>query len=248
MAPIDIIGSEEATQISSSSTWSRRDGEVDQQVFKGPTDAMNTLFTSLKNNPLYDTIEIRRGDGHAVLTVSIAEDVQTPALNDIWELLGREIVKDIRTHQDFNQSADQVAISDVDKAIRNNDLNFSPTAGTATTYFDLRKRGTSQYVRSQPILRRSVRTSDRGILDIAWDGVDRAWRLNNESGSPNPPAALIGDVGSMPEADATKKQWLKKAPQKRQVTPTLYEVVFEWHFARRWSEALYEGDSETDNP
>ena len=247
-APLDIIGSEEGLVVSTTTSWSRRDGEVGGSHLEGPIDAINTAYTGFKNNPSIDTIDKRTGNGKGSLDITVAEDFQTTELNDIWELLGREIVKDIRTHQDFNQSADQENIAAARIAVEEGKAAFTPAAGAATTYFALRVRGTSQYVRSQPILRRSVRTSDRGILDIAWDGVDRAWQLNNETGSPNPPSELVGDINSMPEADATAKQWLKKAPQKRQVTRTLYEVVFEWHYARRWSNALYDGDSETDNP
>ena len=249
MAPVNIIGGEDAQEASSSATWSRRDGEVGISVIEGPIDAINTAYAGFKNNPATDTVSVRRANGRGTIELTIAESTQTAALNDIWELLGREIVKDIRTHQDYNQTADQSAIAAARVAVeQGRGADFTPAAGAATDYLALRLRGTSQYVRSQPILRRSVRTSDRGILDVAWDGVDRAWQLNGESGSPNPPADLVGDINQMPEGSASAKQWLKKAPQKRQVTRTLYEVVFEWHFARRWSNSLYNGDSETDNP
>jgi len=249
MAVVDTIGTEDATKTGSVQTWSRRDGEVLTETYEGPIDAINTIYGSLKDS-VYDTLNVRRNGGKGVLELTVSDDNQSLAQNDIWELLGREIVKDLRTHQDFNQTADQMYI---DKAVTAINTGVGATINTtgwttpAATYLAIRLRGTSQYVRSQPILRRSIRTSDRGVLDVAWDGVDRAWKLNGQTGSPNPPADLVGDINGMPEANSAKKQWLKKAPLKRQVTPQLYEVAFEWHFARDWSVTLYEGTAGSEN-
>jgi len=248
---VDVIGTEDTTRTSTTKTWSRRDGEQESKVIAGERSAAETTYEGFKGNTDTDTLVLRTEGGKGVVEVTLAQDDQTPALNDIWELLGREVLKDIRTHQDYNQSADQDEMDLARTAVlegRGAIISTSGWSSESVDYLGLLLRGTSQYVRSQPILRRSVRTSDRGILDIAWDGVDRAWKLNNETGSPNPPADLVGDISAMPEADGSKKQWLKKAPQKRQVTRTLYEVVFEYHFARRWSNSLYAGDAETDNP
>jgi len=246
---IDNIGSDDATKTGSVQTWTRRDGEVLSETYEGPIDAINTLYGSLKNS-IYDSLNVRRDGGMGTLELTYSEDSQTPALNDIWELLGREVVKDLRTHQDFNQSADQEDIDKANTAINTGTGGIISTTGwttAAVTYLAIRLRGTTQYVRSQPILRRSIRTSDRGILDIAWEGVDRAWKLSGESGSPSPPSDLVGNINGMPEADAAKRQWLKKAPQKRQVTRQLYEVSFEWHFARDWSVSLYGGTAGSEN-
>jgi hypothetical protein len=41
---------------------------------------------------------------------------------------------------------------------------------------------------------------------------------------------------------------LKRAPQVRSLDRGRFQIVQEWWFSKRWSYALYEGDSEADNP
>jgi hypothetical protein len=90
------------------------------------------------------------------------------------------------------------------------------------------------------------------VLQAVYKGVDRAQRLHGDDGSPNPvflgQAQLMTALNEIPEADHTKKQWLKRMPQTRSIGRNHYGLVYEWWFARRWSYATYAGDNEDGNP
>jgi hypothetical protein len=121
-----------------------------------------------------------------------------------------------------------------------------------STYAKLLLRGVGEFVRSTAILRATTVVNARTVAKASWEGVDRAWTLSGESGSPNPPgtgsAGIVGLIDDMPDHDDEKKQWLKRAPQVRSLDRGRFQIVQEWWFARRWSYSLYEGDNEADNP
>jgi len=247
MSELDQIGFDGMTKISTGTVYSKRDGRTVVRVYRGPIDKAEILFNQFKSDFLVDDVQIARESGIGTVSVCQADDLNSVTDQSIWELGGERMLKDIRTHQSFNQSADQDAI-EIARVAAELGEKITPVAGAATTYYGLRRRGTQEYLRSQPVLRQSIRTSQRGSIVVSWAGVDRAWKLQGESGSPGPPLNLVGTINNMPEADGNKKQWLKMAPQLTQVTSRLWQINFEWIFARQWSNTLYEGTAGTDNP
>ena len=94
------------------------------------------------------------------------------------------------------------------------------------------------------VLTRTINVAKRSTVVPSWEGVDRAHKIN-ESPGPEPPSVLLGTIENHPEADETKKQWLKNAPQVRQVSRSRYGIVESWMFAASHSLTLYGGDSDT---
>lgn len=113
-------------------------------------------------------------------------------------------------------------------------------------YKRLMERGVTEYVRSTIVLRRTITAGRRSAIKASWAGVDRAWKLDGEEGSPNlkrnGQAALIGVIEDHPEYSPDLKQWLKKAPQIQEIGKRRYSITYEWWFALSWSSVLYAGD------
>ena len=60
---------------------------------------------------------------------------------------------------------------------------------------------------------------------------------------PTVPPDVIGQIAAMPNASATKKQWLTRAPTVCKVSKREFEIVQDLWFAEAWSESLYAGDT-----
>jgi len=255
-----VIGLNDFTLTSTSRTWSKDNGQGTVKNYEGPIDKIKEFFESQIDDPAIDTMRNLSNNGKGVLEVTFVDDdgsgegLVTAENNDIWELIGQDLFKNIRAHETFNVDNDQPALEEVRKAVEAADKDLQAlTAGEPQeTYQKLLLQGTDEYARTAVILRRSINAGSRTLLQASWLGVDRAWELDNEVGSPNlrttGDAAIIGAIAEMPDEDGTKKQWLKRAPQIRTQGRRSWSIVQEWWFARRWSATLYEGDAEAGNP
>jgi len=198
----------------------------------------------------------------------------TRELNTIWEIVSQDLYKNLRAFPGtvdpatvkFNLDANQRDLEEVRVYVESGGLRGTLPAGSPMDeYYNLLIRQTQQYVRSAMILRSSIAVGSRSLVTAAWEGVDYAWTLNGteteadaaetlgmQMGNPNlattGDATIIGAVAAMPEFDATKKQWLKRAPQIRAVSRRRYSIVQDWWYARDWSHILYLGDDVAGNP
>ena len=272
-----IIGLYNYTKVGTRREYSQDMGQTTVETYQGPVSKINDLFDasvlSVQDGTV-DKVTTGRENGLGVLELHYADgdatnDVNATVQNNtIWELVGQDLYKNLRSFgfaaggdlaaagvQRFNLDADQASLENARGYFESagNDPNFfAPAAEPAVTYLALLQRGVDQYVRSAVVLRSTITVSRRSLVAGRWVGVDRAWKLDGEDGSPNldsvGQSAIIGSINEMPEADDTKKQWLKRAPQITMASRKAYTIAQEWWFARRWSHNLYLGDSEDGNP
>lgn len=254
----EIIGFDGYTLTKQRKGWSKSNGETQILTYKGPKDKIDDYYESIINADSVDSIDMDIDGGMGILEITVVDldgsgGPVTGENNDVWELVGQDLFRNVRAHETFNQDANQADLEEVREAIEKADKAFAvPAADPEQTYYKLLLRGNDEYVRTSAILRRTINVGPRTLVTAAWEGVDQAWKMNGEEGSPNlrttGDAQIIGAVNSMPDADATKKQWLKRAPQIRGIGNRRYSLIYEWWFARRWSEVLYGGDEEDGNP
>ena len=253
-----IIGLNGVVRVSRKKRWTAARGHHYVEVWRGPIVKVEEYYESLQNAQGIDALDFDDAQGKPVgtLTVTRADDDGTgqgsnEELNTQWELVGQDLYKDIRAHETFNQDADQVNLElcreHVERAIAA-ELPEGIAGEPFETYTKLLRRGTNQFLRSVAVLRKTIIVGPDNVIVPTWDGVDRAWKLDNEAGSPEPPNALIGDIVSLPEGNNLKKQWLKRAPNRTQISELDWRISQEWWYAARWSYALYVGDDEDGNP
>jgi len=267
MAVLDIIGTDGMTRTSHNEHWSRRNGPGFREVWKGPPDRAQTFYETYINSSQIDDVDLDIDGGVGVVTITTSEatinggTVNTEELNVIWEMTGNDLYKDIMQHQTFSKyivggaAIAQKELQQVIIEFEKGNIEFTPAAGVPTLLRDIRQTGQTQYVRSVPILRKTIQVSSRSVTASSWLGVDRAHTLKGNQGEaedtwygPNPPTELIGRIDQMAEADDAKKQWLKRAPQTRQVGRHDFSEIQEWWFAKAWSETFYGGTNEDGNP
>jgi len=265
--PLKIVGLNDYTRTGARQRWSQVDGYTTVYTYKGPADKLTTFFLSLVGTDPIDITEIDITEGVATVQVTYEDEDGSGGgaatdYNITWELIGQDLFKDIRTFDgtalgttSFNRDADQAALEAVKKKFLECKIDSAYLAGLVGTpllYAKFLMRGSAEYVRTQVILRKSIKVGRRSAMTASWVGVDEAWSLAGGSGSPDPSgvgsSALIGTIASMPEADNTKRQWLKRAPQMRQIGGNKWSITQDWWFARRWSYNLYLGNSEDGNP
>jgi hypothetical protein len=149
----------------------------------------------------------------------------------------------------------QTQLAGIRRAVELADVAQMPTGSDTYIpdkyYRMLMERGVTQYVRSTIVLRRTITCGRRSNIKASWAGVDRAWKLAGQTGSPNlkrsTQGALIGVIEDHPDFDIDGFQWLKKAPQVQEVGRRRYNITYEWWFAKSWSYVLYGGEGIATN-
>lgn len=221
------------------------------------------------------TLDRQDGMGLVTVTVVDDDGEGNPPSNednDLWEIIGQDTYKDLmsfngrsdngadakinftRTGFDDSGNTDPAndiptalatirrAVEEANPALYTNASDYSPQL----YYKRLLERGVTEYVRSTIVLRRTITCGRRSNIKASWAGVDRAWALDGEAGSPNlkknGQAALIGIMEDHPDFNVNLKQWLKKAPQIQEVGRRRYTITYEWWFAKSWSWVLYGGN------
>jgi hypothetical protein len=267
MSVIQILGANNYTLVGTRKEYDQESGESTVTTYQGPIDKIDELYAETRNDVidgLYDKVTTGKKDGMGQLEISVSDsgDAAEEDTNTVWELVGQDIYKNIRSYNG-DVTSSEAFNKDTNQTDLENTRLFFETAGQEgvdpgddepqATYLQLLMRGTDQYVRSIAVLRSRITVSRRSQITCDWTGVDRAWRLTGDSASGGPnlnlgQAALLGQISSMPEADDTKKQWLKRAPSLTMTGSKSYTMTQEWWFARAWSENLYDGDAADGNP
>lgn len=264
-----VLGLDGYTQVGTRREYTQDLGLSTVISYEGPIDKIDALFASSVLSVQagnVDKVTTSKKDGLGVVELSYADgdasqdDPNTIQNNTIWELIGQDLYKNLRSYggevsgsQAFNAAADQSALENVRLYFETAKTQGTvPSGEPQETYYKLLMRGTDQYVRSAAVLRSSITVSRRSLVAGKWIGVDRAWTLDGQTGSPNldtvGQGAIIGAISEMEEADAAKKQWLKRAPQITMSSKRSYSITQEWWYARDWSHNLYDGDDLTTNP
>lgn len=255
MAEPTIFGANEMTQSGKRREYKLGETYAWHLSYEGPIGKAEDFANAAEKLSGVREVTLEKEDGIGRVWIRKQEPSVDPELNVTWEVLPQEAYYDLRTHQhptnpnySFCLDADQDNILDAWKAAQAGNKGFTPVGAPATRFFKIMRRGTEQYVRSLIILQKSVKVAYDSTVSASWIGVDRAWQITSEIASPSPPSTILGLIAEHPLADATKKQWLKRGPCVRQFDTGLFTIQYQWWFAKRWSEALYEGNVEDGNP
>jgi len=258
MAIEEIIGSEEMTKVSTKKKFTDENGTTMLELYEGPEEAGVALydgFVSDVSAGILLSCDYEFSGGVARVTAEYPTDEDgdytTDEDNVVWNLVPQDVEKPLRSYdgaitdtQAFNQDGDQKALEKVRQAWERAE-DYTPAADPATTYQKHLFRGTTAYIRTGVILRKTLKVATGSDVTAAWSNVDRAQLLDdtgfNESGSNN--KDLIGSITEMPEEDSTKKQWFKRAPQLQPIGDNKYMLTQDWWFAREWSANLYDGNA-----
>jgi cell division protein FtsX len=253
---VSIIGANEVTRFRRRRIKKTGNAASLQEWYKGPIGVAEAFFNSNLDNDDIDEINLSVQKAHGVITITYSDNDGSgdggggggdDELEEIWEILSDDLEKDLRQHDEFNKTADQGQLEAARQAYMEGDYNKAPAAGVAEVYHTLLMLGVTSYVRTAAILQRTIRVGRQSAAKASWAGVDQAWKLQGEEGSPDPTEDIIGVTTDMPEADESKKQWLKRGPNVRQVEDHGYEIVQSWWFAANWSNTLYVGTDEDGN-
>jgi hypothetical protein len=251
-----IYGLDDVSLTEKQTVWEQSTGSMVREVYKGPRekaeDKFDDLLEAAEDN---DAIRLTVKNGMGTVEVTYQDEATvSEEENETWEVQADPLEKPLESFggraedanaQQFNKDADQAGIQFVRERFESGDRQLVPSIEPALTYSRLLARGVNHYRRSGCVLVRHLIITSTSELAASWSGVDRAQQIATDDG-PNPPVAIIGAISEMPDYDEDKKQWLKNAPQIRQLSRGTYDVVQSWQFAKRWSYTLYGGDVEAD--
>mgnify|MGYP001617272885 CR=1 FL=1 len=245
MSTPTIKGANAVTRTSRTREFTRAGGTAWVETWVGPIAKAEYKYAGLIAVLGNNRVRLVTEGGVGVVELQYAAQDTVADVSEQWELLGGRLERPLEAHPDLNKTADQAAVAQAQKAIEEAYADYSPVAGAATTYYKIRRRGTTHFIRSAAVLRSTVMANRKSQLRASWKGVDRAQILYVAPG-PRPPSDLLGPIGEMADFTAGKKQWLKIAPVIQPAGPDLYRIVQDFLFAFRWSATLYAGDVESD--
>lgn len=242
-----VLGTTEIIRLPDKRTWNQTDGTQTFHRFAGTAEAVQRKFNELaaagSSSGVDDLDEDITGKA-GKLVCRVIEDSgtasggNTEALNAVWEVLAQDILKPIETHTDFN-SVLTTRKRLIEKEARD---PGTQTLGTMTdaekSLYGYYANQVLDFMLTEFIIRKTIVASTRSELTLNYASANRVVTL----ASIDPPSVLIGSLTSLPKMDGTSGQWewLKKAPQVRQVGKRKFQLVYEWHGAERWAE-IYGG-------
>lgn len=226
-------------------------GELLTEHFTGTLEACLTKAMELRQTRPDIAFAIESADGPLWQIVVRSPDFSDVNPNDtttIWELLGNEIHKDVYQHPRSLQITDHDL-----KVIRNfiNDpqANSSPAftgGGTLTTYalalYSLLLKGTTAFVTSQYVLRRTRIVSNKYQVALAFNQVDHIWSSAQITSTESVAIPVMISMDQIPiPASQSGYQWgwLKKSPTVQQTGGNRFQITQEW-WLEQWSTYLYD--------
>jgi len=242
-----VKGSSEIIPLPDTHTWDLADGTQTFKEFAGTKAAILQKFRELAAagadsgvDALRDTYNGQSGrlSCRVIDDSGGADGGNTEAVNAIWELIANDVLKPIETHSDFDSIA-----ADRKREIENYVRSATDYPATLSGAAELSLAGYYAYqVLDFPvtelILRKSIVVSSRSTITAAYANMNRVVTLASIA----PPSALLGTLTILPLMGGLSGawEWLKKAPQVRQVAKRKFQIIYEWHGAERWA-AIYGG-------
>ena len=247
--PMVVLGANGAVLRGKTAQWNYPTGESIQDHYRGVYNAVASLYLTYKSvagfSPAIDSLQLTYEKGMGELTVSWVED--GPVL---WELCSNMQTIQIELHPAFATGGTYVLtdaeVHAVQTAIalginrnpaqydKDGVLLAAPFDGSAFTanqekLYGFLSRGVDTYYQNAYVLRSTQTCSKRSTLAASYTGVN-AVVTTGFSSSAN---TLIGNIPA--------GEWLKQAPQVRQVTNRKWNIVQEFWYAPKWSQILYGG-------
>lgn len=259
-----VYGATGMTKVSQQQGYSRDRGYTTRIRYVGTRASATSAFAAWVSDPAIAEVQWV-DEKKGIIDVTYEDDDGTGTgggtwdADSTWELVAQDVqlplltfggIPEFVTVKAFNKDADQELLAQIKELVAQNKYMSGLGAGTtADVYQNLLRRGTTEYIRNCVILRQSLVVKRTSTAECRWAGVDRAWLFTGETGSPeHVPRILIGSVESMPDYDATKRQWLKRAPSMQQVGRSRFRMSQDWWFQKNWSYNLYLGTDEDGNP
>jgi hypothetical protein len=247
--PLVVLGEGGAVLRGKTAGWNYPTGESVQEHYRGVYNAVQALYTTYKAvagySPAIDSLQLTYEKGMGELTVSFVQD--GPVL---WELCSNMQTIQIELHPmfaaggakvltDAQVHAVQVAISlginqnpaqrDKDGALLAAPFDGSAFTANQSTLYAFLSRGVDSYYRTAYVLRSTQTCSKRSTLAASYTGVNAVVATGFAAAA----NTLIGEIPA--------GEWLKQAPQVRQVTNRKWNIVQEYWWAPQWSALLYGG-------
>lgn len=251
-----------------SQSYSPTTGLVSTYVYEGTEAAINGQANNLpKNQGL-----IISTDGSQAPMWRLT--VQTPdiAITSVWNIDCNDIERTLYEHPTFlalgaamltfiKKYVDEGTFSTLDAALAFDIAQGLPDGAsgppmssaltitnTARALWDLLRKGTDSYVRSQYVVKNTITLSTLTSFVVTWGGVDKIYTLAQiltESGGIDIPALLTLEtipIPTAPSSDAGQATyvsgWLKKGPKFEQFAQGKYQYVAEW-WLDIWSTDIY---------
>ena len=248
-----VKGSSDIIRLPDKRTWNLNDGVQTFKRFQGTDDAIKAKFNELSSGVDDEGAPVDTGiddlnediDGKVGrLLARVIEDSggsagsNTEALNAVWEVIANDILKPIETHSYFDAiTAERKRY--VEDAARNADALDAAATDTEKILYTYYSVQMLDYILTEFIIRKSTVVSSRSAITASYTDTNRVVTL----ASIGPPSALLGSLTSLPKGDGTSGawEWLKKAPQVRQISRRKFQISYEWHGAERWSLRFYGG-------
>lgn len=250
-----IIGNADIVELSPKRTWNATDGVQTYRRFAGTANAVIAKFNELSaavNSGVDDLDEDINGKA-GMLLARVLEDSggasggNTEELNAVWEVYAQPLLKPIESHTDFDSIKAKHKRA-IEKAARDAEpIPATDPDGEAWTPTDAEKMLYAYYA-NQVLdfkmfnleLRKSTILSSRTEITASYAHINEVVDL------PSIPFALIGVLTNLPKMDGSTGawQWLKEAPQIRQVAKRKFQLSYSWTGAERWAE-IYPGGSWT---
>jgi hypothetical protein len=245
-----ILGDSNIIQLPDKRVWNLTDGWTTLKRYTGTSDAIKAKANELASSSSgVDNIDEEITGKSGQLICKVIEDSgsssggNTEEANALWELIGQDILKPIEQHADFLTAITPNRKRQINKYIE--DTIKATADGIPAPSTDVEKalagylsHQTLDFVLTQLIIRKSIILSTKSSITASYTSMNRVVTLE----SINPPSILLGTLTSLPLEDGTSGawEWLKKAPQLRQVEKRKFQLIYEWWGAEKWAE-IYGG-------
>lgn len=227
------------------------------EVWQGTEAAINGLIASLRP---YQTWEINDSNAPifevTIRSPEMPESDQDDALIT-WEMIGNDLQKDIYEHPNA-LACDEGDIRKIRNAMNSSNSETSPafTGGTtgslaqiearrlaAISLYLLVLKGTTAYLTSQYVLRKTEVVSTGRQIALGYQNVNRIWSsasINNAEGTPSPIDLSIAQIEAIKPQDQNGYAWgwLKKNPTLQQISGGKWQLTKEW-WLEQWSVFIY---------
>jgi hypothetical protein len=243
-----ILGKNDVTEEAKRTEWRDGQGFFVVRKFHGPEEKIDRKAIELMNTADSFTIDTKARYSRLMAYFSDGSPIQTTFgqndLDQYWELDSEVLEKDIRTHPFLDALGDEDAkaqkIEELDAAIEQGQgrtLLAANPASPIKEYIQLRLIGVESYTTDTYILRRVNVCANNTARKAAFTGVGKVANKAPIEGN----QVSIKSRAGKPKFSLPAGEWLKRAPQVRQVGRGKWYIVEEWWYAEKWSKTLYSG-------
>ena len=248
----EVKGESDIIELNPRREWDLNNGVQTIRRFVGTADVVEQKFNEFaaSDSPGIDTMEESSNGKDAQLVCRIFEDSgssaggNTEALNSVWELIATPLYKPIETFTGFN-SISATRKRELEKLARDLDISIAdPSTDPEKRLYGFYANQTLDFLLTEFRLRKTIILSSRSAITASYTSINKVVSL----ATIGPPTALLGTLTSLPKQDGSSGQWewLKLAPQLRQVTKRKFQLGYEWWGAELWAKYPYGGTWEPE--